>query len=238
MSSGSGTGTIVVSTGSAVSLLRQRLVEACGDYGLVQTVGTDVWADNGANQLLNDGIEWLSMNLLPPVDRVRIDATLAAAGTSVSIPGMRTLEQVIYTDSDGHRHNVHPTTEDHIRRLQNCDDDTTGTPVFICRNTRTNTATADTFAVWPPADAAYTLECYGSAYAVSLVNDADVTWWTANKPSMVIRAGTMIRERDQLQNPRRAEEIAVGLQRDLAIMRADRIVEKVDSLYGDGWIDG
>jgi hypothetical protein len=52
----------------------------------------------------------------------------------------------------------------------------------------------DNFLILPPTDTAYDLESLGSVYAESLVNDDDVTWWTANHPSVVVLAARMALE--------------------------------------------
>lgn len=241
MSSGSGTGTIVVSTGSPVSLLRQKLVEDTGDYGLVQTIGEDVWADNGANRLLNKGIKWLGTHLKSPTDYVQISATLAAASNSLAISGIRGLTKAIVTDEDGHRYRVLITTPDQIRILENADVDTgtTGRPLFICRDIRPISATTtDAFTVWPTSDKAYTLEVEGSFYATSLVNDADVTWWTATeeRQELVLGAAAMVRERDQMQNPRRAGEMALALIDELEIIDNTRIFVEEQAGTSREWV--
>lgn len=109
--------------------------------------------------------------------------------------------------------------------------------ITYCEVTDNEPVLADNFLLLPPADRDYTLEGIGSQYADALVNDDDVTWWTANHPSLVLRAAQMVFERMALRNESGARQFEPSLISDLLSIRYALAEEEMSGPAGN-WIVG
>ena len=82
---------------------RVEFVTTTGHPELVKTVDGDTCVDNGANRWLNKGLRWLSTYAMPPMNHVRIQASLTQGAYTFDVPQCQSLMRLWLIDPEsGH----------------------------------------------------------------------------------------------------------------------------------------
>jgi hypothetical protein len=196
--------------------VRRKFVEETGRYHLVQEVGGDPWADNGANFHINRGQKFLDLLHTPRRLRNRsFVAHLAPGEYRVEVPDLRAVHEVWVSNADGRTH-LEPMEPEELRAAFATDWTTTlrGCPQFytignfglapgqrdvVEADHADETDTGDLFygedadiydsvIVAPPPDLDATVRIVGLWWSPALTTDDSLSWWTVQHPDLVVWA--------------------------------------------------
>lgn len=197
--------------------VRKDFVKKSGFMDLVKPGGG--YADNGANVFIQSGARLLD-TLQPNPACVRSHLVdLAQAQYQVTFSDCRVIDTVWVIDEDGERDNqLDRKTIGELRKLYPgpFSDMDTGIPAYyallIGVEPSMQTATADSYSadfldllfgkayavtgiiVLPPADQVYTVEVHGRWFTKKLESDSDESWWSINRPELLVLAAMCVRE--------------------------------------------
>jgi len=196
--------------------VRTDFVKKSGFRDLVKSGG---FADNGANAFIQSGARLLD-TLQPNPACVRSHVTdLEINDYQVTFSDCRVIDSVWVIDEDGERDNqLIRKTIGKLRKLYPgpFTDIDTGMPKYyaplIGVEPSMQTAVAGDYSadfldllfgkayattgiiVMPPVDQVYTIEVHGRWFTKKLEADTDVSWWSINRPELLVLAAMCMRE--------------------------------------------
>ena len=197
--------------------VRKDFIKQSGFRDLVKS--GDGYADNGANTFIQSGARLLD-TLQPNPACVRSHLVdLEVSQYQVTFSDCRVVDSVWVIDEDGGRDNQ--LTKKTVRELRELypgpfSDIDTGIPIYYAPligvepSMQTAVATDYTgdfldllfgkayavsgIVVMPPADQVYTVEVHGRWFTKKLEADTDESWWSINRPELLVLAAMCVRE--------------------------------------------
>jgi len=201
-----------------MNLLEVRIdfIKKSGFRDLVKRGG---YADNGANAFIQSGARLLD-TLQPNPACIRSHLTdLTENQYQVTFSDCRVVDSVWVIDEDGGRDNqLKRKTIGELRDLYPgpFSDIDTGIPAYYAPLIGVDPSMQDAVAgdysadfldllfgkayattgiiIMPPADQAYTLEVHGRWFTKRLEEDTDESWWSINRPELLVLAAMCVRE--------------------------------------------
>jgi len=230
---------------STLVQLREDLARVSGHHELVADYAGADYSDNGADYYINAAQKWLDEMFEYRKSEAWLFKALSAGDSLVTFNAARFLERVVLADTTSGRAELTRKTFRELRSLysnvplssidqgtpaywapatiglapeqydQDADSLTAAGIVDIDFLAYGNHYPTQGLIVMPPADAAYTLEVLGKWYSKALSADADVSVWSVNHPTLLIRAAMREMEIDGFRNQQGTEFLEQELLRQL-----------------------